>query len=605
MICRRCRAENPEPALYCSHCGQPLSRRPQRAKIGLGWPVVLAGAIVLGGAVFIGTRIFSPRAGEPRPVTEDRTEPARAEEKEGNEAPGFVVGEITVLGSSGASASKWKSVVAEGGWIALPTMALLGAEKLFFNHEDGRQTAIEGAAAGTVRDPVTVLRIDGGSAAGSIALAPWRRKLPLAWRACESDGQTVSVISPPGSPRGRFLGFPLTADVRKPGVFIQEGRVVGWTFGGWTDRGYLWAEGEGAVLEPSLAVGDLLRSLFGEGRESRFRWALALGDDTPPERRLEAFVSAFGVAPLLAPEDVPPELRPEAVLAIMRDLASLLIEDGREGDVLRILDDDFLAAASDVRIVEIAVLASAKIRGFSQAVDDLDRHERNITKVLGRRPAEMESIRARIYKDWIREMIRLGGDPRGLTVVDRAGRMFPDDVELHLLGVELAVAEKNWTAAAQLLGSRTYPGAWDSRVKILESAIGEGRRDEGTFTIRFDPTESFIPVEALLNGRVTQKFIIDTGATISSIPSNAAEALGIRVDSSTPIVAFGSASGVGYAYQVLLESVELEGEKVFNLSVLILDTPGTSGYGLLGTNFLDNFQIDLDKQKGTLRMKKK
>jgi clan AA aspartic protease (TIGR02281 family) len=121
-------------------------------------------------------------------------------------------------------------------------------------------------------------------------------------------------------------------------------------------------------------------------------------------------------------------------------------------------------------------------------------------------------------------------------------------------------------------------------------------------TVRFDPGEKNISVYASLNKKFVQKFIIDTGAEMTVIPLIAAEALGIRIDESTPPVMV-TGVGVDVGYEATLDSVELIGQSVSNVKVLVLDI--SPEFGLLGINFLNNFHIEIDNQKGILRLRKK
>ena len=57
--------------------------------------------------------------------------------------------------------------------------------------------------------------------------------------------------------------------------------------------------------------------------------------------------------------------------------------------------------------------------------------------------------------------------------------------------------------------------------------------------------------------------------------------------------------------EIKLDSVELEGFRVSNVKALVIDIPGYREYGLLGQNFLNNFHIEIDNQRGLLRLKKK
>ncbi len=280
------------------------------------------------------------------------------------------------------------------------------------------------------------------------------------------------------------------------------------------------------------------------------------------------------------------------------------MQQGSAEEVVRVLDEQVLAAAGDPTLVKDAVLAVAQFQDYGRAIQYLDRLNKNIFIPKGQTPPELEQFRAQIYKDWLRKIIEKGSYSNGTVVFEEAKRAFPDDAELQLLGVEVALAEKDWNRANELLQGQDYPPAFKDWADRLGERI-KNQADETAANIRFNPGEQIIPVEAYINGSVLQKFIIDTGASTSSIPKSALEALRIKVDETTPVKAVQSIAEVAFVYEVTLDSVELSGFRVNGLKALVIDLPGYKDYGLLGLNFLDNFRVEIDRNKGLLRLKKR
>lgn len=157
--------------------------------------------------------------------------------------------------------------------------------------------------------------------------------------------------------------------------------------------------------------------------------------------------------------------------------------------------------------------------------------------------------------------------------------------------------------AGQLLQRRNYPQTMMERFRALEARIEDGKGEEGKIIIRFNPVTKRIFAEATLNRRIRQKFLIDTGASKVSIPSSAIDALGIEINEETPMVAVSTVGGVGWTYEVVLDSIELMGFRVYNVNVVIIDIPSAPELGLLGQNFLENFQMEIDNKKGILKLK--
>ena len=107
-------------------------------------------------------------------------------------------------------------------------------------------------------------------------------------------------------------------------------------------------------------------------------------------------------------------------------------------------------------------------------------------------------------------------------------------------------------------------------------------------------------LSAILNGRANQKFIVDTGASMVTIPRSTAEELGLEVDTSNPVRKVFTAGGVKYAPEVTLFSISVEGWEVTELKALVLDLPNQSEWGLLGMNYLRQFRMDINSDAGVL-----
>jgi clan AA aspartic protease (TIGR02281 family) len=117
--------------------------------------------------------------------------------------------------------------------------------------------------------------------------------------------------------------------------------------------------------------------------------------------------------------------------------------------------------------------------------------------------------------------------------------------------------------------------------------------------IEFPPGSPVIEATALVGG-IPVVFIIDTGASATSIPSSALAALGIVVDQNTPRRRVRTASDEFEAPVVSLPPLDLAGALVEGMQATVLDLPGQPDTGLLGLDFLGRFRIDLDVDLGWL-----
>ena len=113
-------------------------------------------------------------------------------------------------------------------------------------------------------------------------------------------------------------------------------------------------------------------------------------------------------------------------------------------------------------------------------------------------------------------------------------------------------------------------------------------------------------VEATLNQKTSARFVVDTGASYTMISNAVAKSLDIDISQSQPTVPFQTANGIIQAPLAKLESIMVGGMEIKDLTAAIHDiAPESRVAGLLGLNFLSNFRMDIDTQKGVLHLEKK
>ena len=110
--------------------------------------------------------------------------------------------------------------------------------------------------------------------------------------------------------------------------------------------------------------------------------------------------------------------------------------------------------------------------------------------------------------------------------------------------------------------------------------------------VRFEHKISYRPDMAL-----------DTGARMSLIVPELARALGFEPEKMEPAVRLVSATGPASAALLMVASVSVLGLKVKNLRVMCHLLPPDLGLdGLLGLNFLNHFNIEIDNDTETVTL---
>jgi len=115
-----------------------------------------------------------------------------------------------------------------------------------------------------------------------------------------------------------------------------------------------------------------------------------------------------------------------------------------------------------------------------------------------------------------------------------------------------------------------------------------------------------VVVQATLNNKRAAKFVVDTGASYTLISNALARELAIDVGANTRTLPFQTANGVVNAPVTSLDSIMVGGMEIRDLPTAVHDAiPDPQVAGLLGLNFLSNFRMDIDTQKGVIHLERK
>jgi clan AA aspartic protease (TIGR02281 family) len=133
--------------------------------------------------------------------------------------------------------------------------------------------------------------------------------------------------------------------------------------------------------------------------------------------------------------------------------------------------------------------------------------------------------------------------------------------------------------------------------------------------IKSPPRKASIPIEkhgqivviqATLNNKRSAKFVVDTGASYTLISNALARELALDIGPSSKTLPFQTANGLINAPVTNLDSITVGGMEIRDLPTAVHDAvPDPQVAGLLGLNFLSNFRMDIDTQKGVLHLEKK
>ena len=616
VVCPKCQVSNPEGSNFCLNCGfSLLAPRPNRAN--WFWLTVCI-LILISMVVYFVLRLskYESRKNVPRisklavpapaprkkPKVAVKEKPALKKVEETRKVSADLklpVGLVTIKDISGKVIREMPVTVVGGGWVALPKRFCLGGAEWNLRMGSGRGGGIiEGLY--NDYDQVGLWRVPEDVPIEGPELFPWSADQPTVWYSLQSTGAPETLeLSNPRS-QGYFSQVDLPADIDEIGVLIQNNRAVGWTFGNLVAGAFVWNGDEGSYLSPEIRVDDFYRITFANSREEEFAKAFAMGQDYLELERLEAFANGFRFESKISAGDTPTELKKDNVVKTMQGLVVAAVDAGSAREVSNLFDSQILVEAGDVVLLMAVSRATAQSYGFEDGIELTENVVGQLPPLNDEDAIQLTKFYSELYQNWIVTLYNKGSLQGAWRAFRLGGRKLPDDPAIHLLGVQLALAENNWAEAEELLAQREYPTALRDRVQNLRNQISELKGQEGKIVINFAPGSRTIPVSAILNRDTDQNFIVDTGASMVTIPSATAEFLGLAYDDRNPVRRVMTAGGVRYAPEVTLQSISIGGWEVNNVRALVLDIPDQPDLGLLGLNYLENFRMDMNSEEGIL-----
>ncbi len=636
MQCLRCRTENKALATHCIKCGAPLRLRRSGDHYGKRKIVIIL-AIVLGWVVGLSytfhkvifpngadnkqalSRSLKEKTAAKKRLKGLRLKPERAALEHQKKAAAVeesasavikravvndqavITGWLSVVDPWGHQVSNIRSAITSAGWLALPGRACIGGKKWLFTTDFGGQYIVN-SGRWRAGNAVGLWHVDLKAPLSSPALRAWNSSLPVDWFRLTGTGVRRNIKLSPGKPAGDFVVCSFVNKRKsEAGIFVQNGCIVGWSLGPWFNNIYMWAGGPGESLSNNSTVDDFYNQTFAGGREEQFAKAYAQQENSSL-RQLAALAAAWQTEPNLSLADTPDYLRPAEITKLMRSLSRRAIKAGHGAEVVRILNADTLRRAADINLLMAVVPAVTAVSGFEAATSLIENTGRDIVQAGGHNVPALNIMHAGLYREWLQSLVTVRAVKEGMTVWRKASDFYPKDPSLHLLGVELLLATGNWQEAETLLYSREYPAALQDKVDLLGRRISDMKGEAGKIVIHFQPGSSTIPVTALLNAGMNQKFMVDTGASMVTIPSDTADALGLKIISdyhgSSQDVS--TAGGMVAATRVMIDTLEIDGWVEHDIPALVMDIPGQPGMGLLGLNYLKRFKMNLNNEQGSL-----
>jgi len=155
-----------------------------------------------------------------------------------------------------------------------------------------------------------------------------------------------------------------------------------------------------------------------------------------------------------------------------------------------------------------------------------------------------------------------------------------------------------YRARAVPLGLKNAPAPGPSE----PDAGGAKPGSSGGTTIRYTPGQR-IMVDVRINGSAAARLLLDTGADRTLISPRALQAAGVRIAAPAATGQIVSATGSEQIQFVVVDSLEIGDARVGRMPVGSYTLPATDvGDGLLGRDFLDQFNVNIDSSRGVVTL---
>lgn len=152
-------------------------------------------------------------------------------------------------------------------------------------------------------------------------------------------------------------------------------------------------------------------------------------------------------------------------------------------------------------------------------------------------------------------------------------------------------------ATAVPLGLRNAPAA-----PAPDPGVAPSGKVSKPAVLKYTPGQP-IMVDAIINGGFTAKLLLDTGADRTLVSPRALTAAGVRITKPIGSGNITGATGSDRIDFVIVESLEIGGARVARLAVGAYQLAGNAaGDGLLGRDFLDQFNMEIDASRGEVRL---
>ena len=295
------------------------------------------------------------------------------------------------------------------------------------------------------------------------------------------------------------------------------------------------------------------------------------------------------------------ELKLKSALREVPKLKKSLLDSGRQLDQARKQVDDNKAAIT--KLIEanrqfnarLALIGPNEVTLNNKLVGAIRANESQIILMQQRGEkldAQLRDVRAKanqVREDFLQTVMNLRKLADGITAK-----------------YEEAAEDRDVVAAVAKL-NQAMPGTYVlGESRILATSVAQIEKlEEQIFSesipLRAEGGTMFASV--VIDGQHTQEMVVDSGASLISLPPLVAAQCGIQAGPSDPTIILGLADGSQIRGKlVTIQSVRVGRFTVENVPCAILGAEAVNADPLLGMSFLENFKFEIDAQSNTMTL---
>lgn len=596
MICKKCKNENKPGAVHCINCGYELDISHFDSK-----KLVLLSIIIIIIFLCLATLYFA--LSQNKAIRNERNEIITAIKRvseieditvlKREEVPNFEDLEITF---DDGKVNKLQVYISEQNIAAVPLNSIEKATSLSFSKAISK-TIIETLFWDT-DNPVVFLKLpptNTGNKTSDSAykVGAWTTSDPFYLLSSDSQSLTKINFFKVIEKQGDLLVIEIdNLHIESPSIIIQDNELVGWVFPSFQkNTAYLWLGEEFALPSDEPAIPTTLFALLFKDKEILNKSMNSLNNDL-----LRQYFFSF--TQFMKKNDNQNMRYIEKASVLTDVFCSKLTEIGAVRDIANQLTPEILAMLKNKSILKSFAWSNVDIYGYGRSIGLLD-DILGINKDSDEFDVEIFSTISSLYVSWIESLLAVDDNMNAMSVYDFAIRDLPDDQKIKLLGAEIYLKFGDWEKAESIIKNTKFDKQYLPTLEKLKKIISDMKSLKNKIVIKLQPNPTnSIFLNATLNDRVSQKFIVDTGASLVSIPSETVRALNITSSSKERTIS--TASGIFKTREITLDSITINGKRISNIQAVIIDLPDDKGVGLLGMSFLNRFHVELNNGSGEL-----